>query len=185
MYFSEQPEFSHTLSGGPEIRLKLRESLSRFSLWSQLEPMELEDDATVLFNFVFIGEEEVGKGDCAGVWARTPGAWWGARRPLFGCCRGVTFIECMNEQRKKIVRKVKLWEEAGPGPLSGLKRKVSLFGRLTLDYDSPRKRVKLSRKQSEQVMSEKWRARRRAQEMKASRWTDGTYLMDKMWDEFH
>lgn len=54
-----------------------------------------------------------------------------------------------------------------------------------MNYDSPRKRVKLPRKQSEQVMSEKWRARRRAQEMKAGRWTDGTYLMDKMWDEFH
>jgi hypothetical protein len=34
-------------------------------------------------------------------------------------------------------------------------------------------------------MSDEWRARRRSQEKKAGRWTDGTLRMDRMWDEFH
>jgi hypothetical protein len=64
MFFSEQPKFSHTLSGGPEIRSKLNESLSMFSLCRQFEPIQLEENAINLFDFVFIGREEVGKSDC-------------------------------------------------------------------------------------------------------------------------
>jgi hypothetical protein len=34
-------------------------------------------------------------------------------------------------------------------------------------------------------MSEKWRAKRREQERKAGRWTDGTVRQDQMWAAFH
>lgn len=34
-------------------------------------------------------------------------------------------------------------------------------------------------------MGETWRAKRRVQEKKAGRWTDGTIGMDRMWDGFH
>ncbi|KAL2072606.1 hypothetical protein VTL71DRAFT_11949 [Oculimacula yallundae] len=47
------------------------------------------------------------------------------------------------------------------------------------------KRLKVRRCKPEEVMSEQWRARRRQQERKAGRWTDGTLLQDRMWAQFH
>jgi hypothetical protein len=52
-------------------------------------------------------------------------------------------------------------------------------------FERPRKRGKSPHTRAEQVMSEEWRARRRFQETKAGRWTDGTYRMNRMWAEFH
>lgn len=54
--------------------------------------------------------------------------------------------------------------------------------------DSTRKitwRFHLAGRESEQVMSDEWRARRRLQEKRAGRWIDGTIRIDKLWEAFH
>ena len=46
-------------------------------------------------------------------------------------------------------------------------------------------KFKTAEKASVKLMSDEWKARRRLQEKKAGRWTDGTLRIHRMWDEFH
>jgi hypothetical protein len=44
--------------GGPEIRMKIAESLNRFSLWAQLEPIEWDpEELKGMFDKVFVGKD--------------------------------------------------------------------------------------------------------------------------------
>jgi hypothetical protein len=45
--------------------------------------------------------------------------------------------------------------------------------------------MKAFKRGSVKVASDAWRVRRRAQEKKAGRWTDGTLRMNRLWDHFH
>jgi hypothetical protein len=171
--------------GGPEMRMKITEGFNRFSLWSQLEPIEWDaEELKGMFDIVFVGE---GLGNFG--WVRKPGTWWAARRKVFDGHRGRSFLEEIGLWVKDIVDGLERWKRDNNGMLyaiGGLKRKVS-SAKVEVDAEGDRRRtmVKPAKAKPEQVMSEAWRARRRIQEKKAGRWTDGTLRMDRMWAEFH
>jgi hypothetical protein len=171
--------------GGPEMRMKVRESLNKFSLWAQLEPIEWNaEELKRMFDVVFIGE---GLGISG--WTRKPGSWWAQRRKLFDGHRGRTFLEELDLWVEEIEDGWEKWRRRHKGKLfaiGSLKRKASSAkAQVYVEGNERRQRIKLPRTKSEQVMSEKWRAKRRLQEKKAGRWTDGTLIMDRVWAEFH
>ncbi|KAE9381473.1 hypothetical protein N431DRAFT_321051 [Stipitochalara longipes BDJ] len=171
--------------GGPETRMKIKDTMNRFSLWAQLEPIEWDvEELKGMFRVVFIGE---GLGNPG--WARKPGSWWATRKKLFDGHRGRNFLEELDLWVDEIEDGRKKWKRENKGKLFAvgtLKRKASITkAQVDVEGDQRRKRVKLPKTKSEQVMSEKWRARRRWQEKKAGRWTDGTLRMDRMWEEFY
>jgi hypothetical protein len=171
--------------GGAEMRMKIAEAFNRFSLWSQLEPIEWdEEELEGMFDVVFVGE---GLGSFG--WTREPGTWWAARKRLFDGHRGRCLLEEIDLWVEDIVDGLEKWKRENRGMLyaiGSLKRKVSST-KIDIDAecDRRRKRAKPDKTKSEQVMTEEWRARRRMQEKKAGRWTDGTVRMDRMWAEFH
>lgn len=171
--------------GGPEIRMKIAESLNRFSLWAQLEPIEWDpEELKGMFDKVFVGEG-LGKSG----WARKPGSWWCQRKKVFDGHRGRNFLQEIDMRIEEIEDGLEKWRSEHKGMLfaiGSLKRKASIAkSEVDIEGNSRRKRVKLPKTKSEQVMSEAWRARRRMQEKKAGRWTDGTLRMDRMWAGFH
>jgi hypothetical protein len=171
--------------GGPEIRMKIAESLNRFSLWAQLEPIEWDpEELKGMFDKVFVGE---GLGNHG--WARKPGSWWGQRKKVFDGNRGRNFLQEIDMWIEEIEDGLEKWKSEHKGmmfAIGSLKRKASSAkSEVDIEGHSRRKRIKLLKTKSEQVMSEEWRARRRMQEKKAGRWTDGTLRMDRMWAEFH
>jgi hypothetical protein len=171
--------------GGPEMRMKITEALSRFSLWSQLEPIEWDaEEMKGMFDMVFVGE---GLGNSG--WARKPGSWWGTRKKLFDGHRGRTFLEELDLWVEEIEDGREKWKQKNKGKLfalGSLKRKASSAkAQVDVEGDGRRKRIKMPKTKAEQVMSEEWRARRREQEKNAGRWTDGTLRMDRMWAAFH
>jgi hypothetical protein len=171
--------------GGPEMRMKITEALSRFSLWSQLEPIEWDaEELKGMFDMIFVGE---GLGNSG--WARKPGSWWGTRKKLFDGHRGRTFLEELDLWVEEIEDGREKWKRENKGKLfaiGSLKRKASSAkAQVDVEGDGRRKRVKMPKTKAEQVMSEEWRARRREQEKNAGRWTDGTLRMDRMWAAFH
>jgi hypothetical protein len=181
----DAPSFVPYDEGGPEIRMKITEMMNRFSLWSQLEPIEWHaDELKGMFHKVFVGE---GLGNSG--WARKPGSWWGQRKNLFDGHRGRTFLEEIDLWIEEIEDGRNKWRQENKGMLfaiGSLKRKASTARfEVDVDNDSRRKRVKMSKTKSEQIMSEEWRAKRRLQEKKAGRWTDGTLRMDRIWAGFH
>jgi hypothetical protein len=171
--------------GGSEIRMKITESLNRFSLWAQLEPIEWDPvELKGMFDKVFVGE---GLGNSG--WARKPGSWWGQRKKIFDGHRGRNFLQEIDMWIEKIEDGLEKWKSehnAMSSAIGSLKRKASSAkSEVDVEGNNCRKRVKLPKTKSEQVMSEAWRARRRMQEKRAGRWTDGTLRMDRMWAGFH
>ncbi len=171
--------------GGPEIRMKIAESLNRFSLWAQLEPIEWDpEELKGMFDKAFVGE---GLGNSG--WARKPGSWWGQRKKVFDGHRGRNFLQQIDMWIEEIEDGLEKWKSEHKGMLftiGSLKRQASSAkSEVDIEGNSRKKRVKLPKTKSEQVMSEAWRARRRIQEKKAGRWTDGTLRMDCMWAGFH
>ena len=182
--FAEQLEWMNVHEGGPEATMRIKERLNSFSFWAQLEPIALDtEEVKGMFDRVFVGG---GYGRFG--WARMPGSWWATRKGVFAGDRGVCFITHVKEQTKEIAGKVIVWRRTravGESKAASLKRKGfreevdETSGNLT-----SRKRQAVS-KASEEVMGEKWRARRREQEKKAGRWTDGTLRINRLWGEFH
>ena len=177
--------------GGPEVGLKIKESMNRFSFWAQLEPIEWEvDELKGMFDVVFVGE---GLGNTG--WSRKPGIWWGTRKKLFDGHRGRSFLEEIDLWMGEIEDGLVRWKRENKGKLFSTgtrKRKAHVAGLSSVAHVAGvagvaaersiwKKRVQLPI----QVMSDEWRARRRAQEKRAGRWTDGTLLMDRMWEEFY
>jgi hypothetical protein len=171
--------------GGPEMKMKIKEMMNRFSFWAQLEPIEWDvEELKGMFDVVFVGARLGNAG-----WARKPGSWWATRKKLFDGHRGRSFLEELDLWVEEIEDGRLKWKRENKGKLFAIKsrkRKASSAkSQIDLEGYKRRKRVKLPKTKSEQVMSEEWRARRRAQEKKAGRWTDGTLLMDRMWEEFY
>ncbi|KAE8444584.1 hypothetical protein EG329_014415 [Mollisiaceae sp. DMI_Dod_QoI] len=224
--------------GGVEVKFNVWESFKGFSFTRQKESIQFEEgDLEGLgFKMVFKGEEKGGRA----CYMRSPGQWWGKRRKVLECCKGVRFLEDMEREERELWLRVGCWIGAGMGGacvvdsygLVTLRKDVRWFqiqsgycaaippiqqrcdkrcsmgwfkwrsgagldgkgmavkrssGSRGMVQDLKRyKRQKVRRcEKSEQVMSEAWRARRREQEKKAGRWTDGTMLMDRMWEEFY
>lgn len=184
-FMNDLPSSAPHFEGGPEMRMKIRESLNRFSLWAQLEPVKWDaEELKGMFDVVFVGE---GLGNSG--WARKPGSWWAQRKKLFDGHKGRTFLEELHLWVGEIEDGREKWKRENKGKLfeiGSLKRKrTSAKREVDVEGDMRRKMVNMPKTKSEQVMSEEWRARRRLQEKKAGRWTDGTCRMDQMWAEFH
>jgi hypothetical protein len=150
-----------------------------------LEPIEWDpEELKGMFDKVFVGE---GLGNHG--WARKPGSWWGQRKKVFDGIRGRNFLQEIDMRIEEIEDGLEKWKSEHKRMLfaiGSLKRKANnAKSEVDIEGNSRRKRVKLLKTKSEQVMSEEWRARRRMQEKKAGRWTDGTLRMDRMWAGFH
>jgi hypothetical protein len=150
----------------------------------QLEGIDFDegDAAREMFDRIFVGEEA----PVSLEWKREVGAWWARKRGPF-CDGGKMPWEEIQLRVSRILDEVETWEQKGgmhwyPGYY---KRKAGFIGL----RDAPKGEVFIKRvfvgKEAEKVMSEEWRARRRIQEKKAGRWTDGTARMDRLWNTFH
>jgi len=108
---------------------------------------------------------------------------------VFDGHRGRNFLEEIELWMDDIVDGLEKWRRGDKEMLyaiGALKRHMSTaMVEVNAERDRRRKRVKPAKAKPEQIMSEEWRARRRMQEKKAGRWTDGTLKMDRMWAEFH
>ena len=178
--------------GGIEECVKLQEGFAQFSLFRQLDALVLTEVDCGGFDHVFAGAGRDKSG-----WSREPGSWWGARKRVFPAGRG-DLVQDIKATVKRIKRGINLWwEKAIEMEVEGknLKRSYSVFtDKDAKVYDLVEdgtkvkisiKRIKTGSRQSEEVMSEAWRAKRRLQEKKAGRWTDGTLRMNRLWDAFY
>ena len=184
--------FDH-LFGSVEERMRIKEDFTRFSFARQQDALLLKEDVCAGIERIFVG---AARG--ISLWSRQPGSWWGARERLLTSRHGELF-EDAQKMVESIKRGVNLWSEKTIDQRSGTSSmKRSLLASV---IDSPgettteetqseslfvsSKRVKSGQGKSEEVMSEAWRARRRLQEKKAGRWTDGTLRMERLWLAFH
>lgn len=175
--------------------IQTQEQFARFS-WSEQSDSIVVDGglAKGAFDRVFQGvdaerERMEGRGQ-----KRTPGAWWGQKKRLFGDSRGRGFKEEIHVKNCQIWDGVKAWAANESSPEhSELKRKFDAFeesdaaveGSRKMQIKEPARKRTKARRRIAQVMSDKWRNKRRTQEKKAGRWTDGTPLQNRMWVEFH
>ncbi|PQE12767.1 hypothetical protein CJF30_00002638 [Rutstroemia sp. NJR-2017a BBW] len=188
---SQQPG---EVDGRIQERIRVRESLARFTFWEQLEPMVMDAGMTKgVFGKVFLGAQQKGERNADGYrWKRAPGAWWARRKRLFDGKKGKDFGEWVWLKTWKIKDRVVIWAEENEWKVDNtLKRKRGLLQRQSRNADDteqhtgyPSKRIRVGQTALKPV-DEKWRARRREQEKKAGRWTDGTLRMDRLWDGFH
>ncbi|PMD24917.1 hypothetical protein NA56DRAFT_557279, partial [Hyaloscypha hepaticicola] len=89
----------------PEIRMKIAESLNKFSLWAQLEPIEWDpEELKGMFDKVFVGEG-LGKSG----WTRKPGSWWGQRKKVFDGHRGRNFLQEIDMRIEEIEDGLEKW----------------------------------------------------------------------------
>ncbi|PQE04046.1 hypothetical protein CJF31_00003125 [Rutstroemia sp. NJR-2017a BVV2] len=195
LYFEEMSSRqSGEVDGRLQERIRVRESLARFTFWEQLEPMVM--DGAMMnggFGKVFLGAQQKGGRTSDGYrWKRAPGAWWARRKRLFDGKRGKDFGEWVWLKTWNIRDRVAIWAEENEWKEDNtLKRKWGLFQRQSGNADDteqhtdyPAKRVQVGRTALKPI-DEKWRARRREQEKRAGRWTDGTLRMYRLWDGFH
>jgi hypothetical protein len=193
------------LEVGVEEKISIQEAFAGFSLRRQVEPLQwVEEELDGMFGFVFKGE---GNGVCG--WAREVGRWgvFGRRR-LMSCCPRVNLNEDLEVWTDEIRKKVSAWRRVAVAAVKkeeekGAKKKAlgdkyekpkswprtyKVKGSLTIVHDKERKsikRVKVNRGKPRLVMNEEWRKRRREQEKRAGRWTDGTIRMSRLWKEFY
>jgi hypothetical protein len=197
LYFMEMSSRqSGEADGKLQERIRVRESLARFTFWEQLEPMVMDGAMTMtmsVFGKVFLGAQQKGGRNPDGYrWKRAPGAWWARRKRLFEGKRGKNFGEWVWLKTWKIKEGVAIWAAENEWKEDNtLKRKWSLFQRQSGNADDteqhadyPVKRIRVGWT-ALKPSNEKWRARRREQEKKAGRWADGTLRMDRLWDGFH
>ncbi|PQE11635.1 hypothetical protein CJF32_00004797 [Rutstroemia sp. NJR-2017a WRK4] len=188
---SQQPG---EVDGRIQERIRVRESLARFTFWEQLEPMVMDAGMTKgVFGKVFLGAQQKSGRNADGYrWKRAPGAWWARRKRLFDGKKGKDFGEWVWLKTWKIKDRVVIWAEENEWKVDNiLKRKRGLLQRQSGNADDteqhtgyPSKPIRVAQT-SLKPIDEKWRARRREQEKKAGRWTDGTLRMDRLWDGFH
>lgn len=124
------------------------------------------------------------------------------------CCPRVNLNEDLEVWTDEIRKKVSAWRRVAVAAVKkeeekGAKKKAlgdkyekpkswprtyKVKGSLTIVHDKERKsikRVKVNRGKPRLVMNEEWRKRRREQEKRAGRWTDGTIRMSRLWKEFY
>lgn len=137
-----------------------------------------------MFHLVFVGDKGFGTG-----WTREPGSWWATRKHLFTEFRGVYFEDGIFVEVERIRFELGIWNKKNDGNIHTSKVEKRAFSEsekgLSTSLLDCHRRVKREFKQQEQFMSDKWRQRRRLQQKKAGRWTDGTLRMNRMWGEFH
>jgi hypothetical protein len=166
-----------------EDKMRVVESFKGFSLWRQVAPLQLSISQWEGLL------EEVFEAEYTG-WSRAPGSWWARRKKVFSGedMRGLPFLEWVESLVEDIQGATREWWDhgiAGTNWSNPLKRKAGKRYQKDDVGPPPQKRLKELNRASEQVMSEEWRRRRRGQEKRAGRWTDGTLRMDRMWAEFH
>ncbi|TGO31147.1 hypothetical protein BPAE_0001g00410 [Botrytis paeoniae] len=175
--------------------VQLQEQLLKFSWGEQVDSIVVDGGlAEGVFERVFEGvdaekERMAGRGQ-----KRMPGAWWAQRKRIFHDLKGRGFREEVHIKNCQIWDGVKVWAANGIDAEYGkLKRKIDVVEKMAAKADDmeqtqigePIPKRHKSRRRITQVMSAAWRAKRRNQEKKAGRWTDGTSLQNRMWAEFH
>ncbi|CAG8950337.1 hypothetical protein HYFRA_00006830 [Hymenoscyphus fraxineus] len=176
--------------GIPEEVVRTRDGFGRFSFERQNTPFLIrgEDVEGMGFGMVFVGEAYGRRG-----LARVPGEWWASRKHVFEDFRGRSFLEEIEERAEMIRKGLQEWIVSRHENLeltrgfNELKRKKT--DRIGVERSimlwEPRGKKRKMCKKPEEVMSEEWRKKRRVQEKKAGRWTDGTERMNMMWAQFH
>ncbi|KAF7877481.1 hypothetical protein EAF04_001158 [Stromatinia cepivora] len=175
--------------------VQMQEQFSRFSWSGQVDSIVVDGGLSKGdFEGIFEGldaerERMEGRGQ-----KRTPGAWWGRRKSVFYDMKGRGFREEVFIKNCLIWDGVKAWAAKNIDFEYGkLKRKIDQVEELAMKAGDAKmtpiqepipKRMKTHRRIA-QVMSAAWRSKRRNQEKKAGRWTDGTRLQNRMWLEFH
>ncbi|CAD6448248.1 e2e7c6a4-e64b-41db-be76-d47462ca0c11 [Sclerotinia trifoliorum] len=175
--------------------VQLQEQFARFSWSAQVDAIVV--DGWVLngvFGRIFEGvDSERERMEGCGL-KRVPGAWWGRKKRIFYDMMGRGFREELFIRNCLIWDRVKVWASEGIGGEYGkLKRKIDVVEEMAIEANDvketqiqePRAKKLKKHRRIAQVMSAAWRSRRRDQEKKAGRWTDGTPLQNRMWLEFH
>ncbi|TGO56420.1 hypothetical protein BCON_0078g00090 [Botryotinia convoluta] len=173
----------------------LQEQLLKFSWGEQVDSIVVDGGlAEGVFEKVFEGvdaekERMAGRGQ-----KRMPGAWWAQRKLIFYDLKGRGFREEVHIKNCQIWDGVKLWAANEiDAEYSKLKRKIDVVEEMAVkagdleqtQIEEPIPKRHKARRRIAHVMSAAWRAKRRNQEKKAGRWTDGTPLQNRMWAEFH
>lgn len=163
--------------GGPAERKRTAENNMRFSFRAHIIPMELDEvEFGGMFERIFVG---------TGIVGLPPGSWSPTGKDVFQEWRGKTFLKQVMIKLLDIGDKVVEWKKNQPEvKTNNLKREVP-HNPFTKGFGPDTKRVKMHKRTSTIVLSDEWRSRRRMQEKKAGRWTDGTLRMDRMWSEFY
>ncbi|KAF7958730.1 hypothetical protein EAE96_002264 [Botrytis aclada] len=175
--------------------VRLQEQFLKFSWGEQVDSIVVDGGlAEGVFERVFEGvdaekERMAGRGQ-----KRMPGAWWAQRKRMFYDLKGRGFREEIHIKNCQIWDGVKAWAAKDIDAEYGkLKRKIDVVETMAAKADDmeqtqieePIPKRHKARRRIAQVMSVAWRAKRRNQEKKAGRWTDGTPLQNRMWAEFH
>lgn len=173
----------------------IKEQFSRFSWNEQVDAIVVDGGLEKnVFEKIFVGanaekERMAGRGH-----KRKPGAWWGQRKRIFHDMMGRGFREEIHIKNCQIWDGVKAWAANDVDAEYGkLKRKSDVVEEMAAKAGESKetqiteplpKRIKTHRRIAK-VMSDEWRSKRRVQEKKAGRWTDGTPLQNLLWLEFH
>lgn len=175
--------------------VQLQEQFLKFSWGEQVDSIVVDGGlAKGIFEKVFEGvdvekERMAGRGQ-----KRMPGAWWAQRKRVFYDLKGRGLREEVHIKNCQIWDGVKVWAANEIDAEYGkLKRKIDVVEAMAVKADDmeqtqieePIPKRHKARRRIAQVMSAAWRAKRRTQEKKAGRWTDGTPLQNRMWAEFH
>jgi hypothetical protein len=175
--------------------VQLQEQFLMFSWGEQVDSIIVDGGlAKGVFERVFEGvdaekERMAGRGQ-----KRMPGAWWAQRKRFFHDLKGRGFREEIHIKNCQIWDGVKAWAvNENDTEYGKLKRKIDVVSKMAVkagdmkqtQVQEPIPKRHKSRRRIAQVMSATWRAKRRIQEKKAGRWTDGTPLQNRMWAEFH
>ncbi|KAJ8070178.1 hypothetical protein OCU04_000569 [Sclerotinia nivalis] len=175
--------------------VQMQEQFLRFSWSEQVDSIVVDGGLSKgIFERIFEGvDAERERMEGRGL-KRAPGAWWGRRKRVFYDMKGRGFREEVFIRNCLIWDGVEVWDSKGvDGEYGKLKRKIDQVEKMAVEADDSEmtqiqephaKRMKTHRRIA-QVMSAAWRSKRRNQEKKAGRWTDGTPLQNRMWLEFH
>ncbi|KAF7905627.1 uncharacterized protein EAF01_006148 [Botrytis porri] len=175
--------------------VQLQEQLLKFSWGEQVDSIVVDGGlAEGVFERVFEGVDAEKERMAGCGQKRIPGAWWAQRKRIFYDLKGRGFREEVHIKNCQIWDGVKVWAANEIDAEYGkLKRKIDVVEKMAAKADDMEqtqieeailKRHK-ARHRIIQIMSATWRAKRRSQEKKAGRWTDGTPLQNRMWAEFH
>lgn len=161
------------------------------------ERVEEEDAAGVELGKMrgFVGSETA-------EWSRVPGSWWAAKKDLFGRARSTRLLLARPVEDDDVdpltpipsvpsscLDLLKPYRAPPGGEAGERKRKLKgpegVEGRYDGELGERVKRQKRKEDESNQIMGEEWRVRRRAQEKRAGRWTDATMRQNRMWEMWH
>lgn len=92
--------------GEIEEKVRIQKVFKGYSLWAQLDPLELEsEELKGVFHMIFVGDKSAKEG-----WARIPGSWWAERKHLFVGDKGVTYEEAVAAKAVGLYDKIEQWK---------------------------------------------------------------------------